>query len=173
LDRIHPPKALAPRYRNAVRGLAHGSAHTLGGRPPYFPRHRGPWTDGQGARNPLPRVKRGWPPRSMRRLPPLQGQRSRQIHRDRRTLIAKPRPSPLRARPTSPRASVLGPFTYKQDAQGAGRRASVAGRRAQRSIMTKDRGPQALNQRTSSLEPRSLGRGTPTSGQFRTLIRWK
>jgi hypothetical protein len=33
-------------------------------------------------------------------------------------LIAKPRPLPARARPTSPRSKDLGPFTYTHDAQG-------------------------------------------------------
>ena len=61
--------------------------------------------------------------------------------------------------------------------RGAGRRASIPRRRAQDKkfslVMTKDRGAQAINQRTCTLEPRSLGLGQPALGQRRTLISWK
>jgi hypothetical protein len=75
LDRIHASKAVAPRYRNAVRGQSHRGAHALGSRAPHVPRDRGPRADGQGTRNALPSVKRGRASRPMRRLPPMQGQR--------------------------------------------------------------------------------------------------
>jgi hypothetical protein len=52
-------------------------ASALARRPPHVPRDHRACRARQGKRDALPSVERGRPPRSMRRLPPLQGQRRR------------------------------------------------------------------------------------------------
>ena len=117
----------------------------------------------------MPRIKRGRAPRSMRRLPPLQGQRGRQIHRNCRALIAKPRALPLCARPPSPRSTDLGPFSMiskRNGAQGAGQPRAGPRFTARRARSAHNvHAPRRAGPPTSTQGPRTFGLG-PRSKVF-------